>query len=59
MLSSDKVARITAAMPFWLTYILPPLVWLGAVAHGASSSTGTSVEEGKRKGVLLIYNQGW
>ena len=35
------------------------LLWLGAVAHGASSSTGTSVEEGKRKGVLLIYNQGW
>lgn len=34
MLSSDKVARITAAMPFWLTYILPPLVWLGAVQGG-------------------------
>ncbi|MCR8550096.1 alkane 1-monooxygenase [Salipiger sp. P9] len=34
MISSEKVARITAAMPFWLTYILPPLVWLGAVQGG-------------------------
>ncbi|MGR3377951.1 alkane 1-monooxygenase [Salipiger abyssi] len=34
MISSDKVARVTAAMPFWLTYILPPLVMLGAVRGG-------------------------
>ncbi|MBU2960856.1 alkane 1-monooxygenase [Citreicella sp. C3M06] len=35
MISSQQVARLSAAMPFWLTYILPPLVWLGAVKGGA------------------------
>ena len=34
MIPSDKVARVTAALPFWLTYILPPLVVLGAVQGG-------------------------
>ncbi|KAA8608664.1 alkane 1-monooxygenase [Salipiger aestuarii] len=35
MIPSEKLARVTAAMPFWLTYILPPLIWLGAVRGGA------------------------
>ncbi|MCA1286071.1 alkane 1-monooxygenase [Salipiger bermudensis] len=34
MISSDKIARIGVAAPFWLTYILPPLVWLGAAQGG-------------------------
>ncbi|MBN8185853.1 alkane 1-monooxygenase [Salipiger thiooxidans] len=34
MIPTDKLARVTAAMPFWLTYILPPLVWVGAVQGG-------------------------
>lgn len=30
-----KTARLTAALPFWLPYLLPPLIWFGALRGGA------------------------
>ncbi|EPX79758.1 alkane 1-monooxygenase [Salipiger mucosus] len=34
MIAPEKLARITSAMPFWMVYALPVLVWLGAVQGG-------------------------
>lgn len=34
MISPSPIARLKAALPFWLVYLLPPLVWLGAVLGG-------------------------
>eukprot|EP01047_Picozoa_sp_COSAG01_P030595 COSAG01_NODE_2137_length_8329_cov_52.487242_13_plen_72_part_00 len=35
------------------------LLWLGSTLHGAAATTGSSIIESSRKGLLLIYNQGW
>ncbi|WP_425073888.1 alkane 1-monooxygenase [Sagittula sp. S175] len=31
---ADRVARLTAALPFFLSFVLIPLVWLGAILGG-------------------------
>ncbi|SIS84157.1 alkane 1-monooxygenase [Roseivivax lentus] len=33
-LSPDRIARLSAALPFWISVGLPPLLWLGAVKGG-------------------------
>ena len=35
MTAPTRAARAGAALPFWLSYLLPPLVWLGAAKGGA------------------------
>ena len=32
--TTASISRLGAALPFWLVYALPPLLWLGAVQGG-------------------------
>jgi alkane 1-monooxygenase len=34
MISSDTAAKVQSALPFWISFLLIPAVWLSAIVGG-------------------------